>query len=111
VVRPATSSRAALREGGKRGSSGGAGKMLRTYFVPQWFNLSAPGVEEALWGAAAIRWCGSRDCAFVGRDDHLPMPPSNGEARPGRSFSLRELIQGALQKALSPVYGLLDPVP
>jgi IS5 family transposase len=28
---------------------GGLEIMLRTYFVQQWFNLSAPGVEEALY--------------------------------------------------------------
>src|SRR5450631_3361763 len=35
--------------------------MLRTYFVQQWFNLSDPGVEEALYESAAVRW-------FVGVD-------------------------------------------
>jgi transposase, IS5 family len=29
--------------------------MLRTYFVQQWFNLSDPGVEEALYESAALR--------------------------------------------------------
>ena len=29
--------------------------MLRTYFVQQWFNLSDPGVEEALYESAAVR--------------------------------------------------------
>jgi IS5 family transposase len=35
--------------------------MLRTYFVQQWFNLSDPGVEEALYESAALR-------RFVGVD-------------------------------------------
>jgi IS5 family transposase len=35
--------------------------MLRTYFVQQWFNLSDPGVEEALYDSAALR-------RFVGVD-------------------------------------------
>src|SRR6202030_1136133 len=35
--------------------------MLRTYFVQQWFNLSHPGVEEALYESAALR-------RFVGVD-------------------------------------------
>src|ERR1700721_1992117 len=35
--------------------------MLRTYFVQQWFNLSDPGVEEALYESAALR-------RFVGGD-------------------------------------------
>jgi IS5 family transposase len=39
----------------------GLGIMLRTYFVQQWFNLSDPGVEEALYDSAALR-------RFVGVD-------------------------------------------
>ena len=35
--------------------------MLRTYFVQQWFNLSDPVVEEALYESAALR-------RFVGVD-------------------------------------------
>ena len=35
--------------------------MLRVYFVQQWFNLSDPGVEEALYDSAALR-------RFVGVD-------------------------------------------
>jgi IS5 family transposase len=39
----------------------GLGIMLRTYFVQQWFNLSDPGVEEALYDSAGLR-------RFVGVD-------------------------------------------
>src|SRR5581483_1069242 len=39
----------------------GLERMLRIYFVQQWFNLSDPGVEEALYDSAALR-------AFVGID-------------------------------------------
>ena len=39
----------------------GLGIMLRTYFVQQWFNLSDPGVEEALYESSALR-------RFVGVD-------------------------------------------
>src|SRR5271157_4175674 len=35
--------------------------LLRTYFVQQWFNLSDPGVEEALYESPALR-------RFVGVD-------------------------------------------
>src|SRR4030088_2303744 len=62
--------------------------MLQVYFVQQWFNLSDPGVEEALYesaGAAAFRWRGSGGCAGTGRDDHLPLPSFAGEARVGRA--------------------------
>jgi len=29
--------------------------MLRMYFVQQWFNLSDPGLEEAMYESAALR--------------------------------------------------------
>src|ERR1700716_484133 len=48
----------------------GLGIMLRTYFVQQWFNLSDPGVEEALYESAALR-------RFVGVD--LGMAPAPDE--------------------------------
>jgi IS5 family transposase len=44
--------------------------MLRMYFVQQWFNLSDPGVEEALYESAALR-------RFVGVD--LGMAPAPDE--------------------------------
>lgn len=44
--------------------------MLRTYFVQQWFNLSDPGVEEALYESPALR-------RFVGVD--LGMAPAPDE--------------------------------
>jgi transposase, IS5 family len=39
----------------------GLDRMLRIYFLQQWFNLSDPGVEEALYDSSAMR-------AFVGID-------------------------------------------
>ena len=42
--------------------------MLRTYFVQQWFNLSDPGVEEALYESSALR-------RFVGVDLGLAPAP------------------------------------
>ena len=33
----------------------GLGIMLRVYFVQQWFNLSDPGVEEALYESPVLR--------------------------------------------------------
>ena len=39
----------------------GAERMLRIYFLQQWFNLSDPGVEEALYDSAGMR-------KFVGID-------------------------------------------
>src|ERR1700680_3519541 len=46
----------------------GLGIMLRTYFVQQWFNLSDPGVEEALYESAASR-------RFVGVDVRIAPAP------------------------------------
>jgi transposase, IS5 family len=39
--------------------------MLRTYFVQQWFNLSDPGVEEALYESAALRRMRRPSCGSV----------------------------------------------
>ena len=39
----------------------GVERMLRMYFLQQWFNLSDPGVEEALYDSATLR-------QFVGID-------------------------------------------
>src|SRR6266513_6533820 len=39
----------------------GVERMLRMYFLQQWFNLSDPGVEEALYDSAVMR-------QFVGID-------------------------------------------
>ena len=33
----------------------GLDRMLRNYFLQQWFNLSDPGVEEALYKSATMR--------------------------------------------------------
>jgi IS5 family transposase len=46
----------------------GVERMLRIYFLQQWFNLSDPGVEEALYDSQAMR-------RFVGIDlGHEPVP-------------------------------------
>src|SRR2546429_7668558 len=36
----------------------GVERMLRIYFLQQWFNLSDPGVEEALYDSAVMRQVG-----------------------------------------------------
>jgi hypothetical protein len=46
----------------------GVERMLRIYFLQQWFNLSDPAVEEALYDSLAMR-------RFVGIDlDREPVP-------------------------------------
>jgi IS5 family transposase len=49
------------REGGVGRPPIGVERMLRMYFLQHWFNLSDPGVEEALYDSNAMR-------AFVGID-------------------------------------------
>jgi IS5 family transposase len=46
----------------------GLALMLRTYFMQQWFNLSDPGVEEALYESPVLR-------RFVGVDLGVAAPP------------------------------------
>lgn len=61
----------------------GVERMLRIYFLQQWFNLSDPGVEEALYDSLSMRRFrrhrpGPRSGA--GRDDDVPLPPPLGGA-------------------------------
>ena len=59
--------------------------MLRTYFVQQWFNLSDPGVEEALYESAALR-------RFVGVDLGIaPAPDETTILRFGHLLERHEL--------------------
>src|ERR1700736_2082057 len=53
----------------------GLALMLRTYFMQQWFNLSDPGVEEALYESAGMR-------QFVGID--LGRAPGPEKTRGGK---------------------------
>src|SRR5438094_9234523 len=46
----------------------GVERMLRIYFLQQWFNLSDPGVEEALYDSAVMR-------QFVAGADHVRTLP------------------------------------
>src|SRR3989442_3380544 len=49
----------------------GVERMLRIYFLQQWFNLSDPAVEETLYDSAVMR-------QFVGIDfGHEPGPAAN----------------------------------
>lgn len=53
----------------------GAERMLRIYFLQQWFNLSDPGVEEALYNSLAMR-------RFVGIDrGREPVPDETTACR------------------------------
>jgi IS5 family transposase len=64
----------------------GAERMLRIYFLQQWFNLSDPGVEEALYDSAGMRQFVGIDLGRetgAGRDHGVQVPPSAGGARVG----------------------------
>jgi len=58
--------------------------MLRTYFLQQWFNLSDPGVEEALYESAALR-------RFVGVD--LGVAPARQVGHEFHRLGLERLAQ------------------
>ena len=47
--------RAVLSEGGQWRPPVGLERMLRIYFLQQWFDLSDPGAEEALYDSHAMR--------------------------------------------------------
>ena len=47
--------RAAPPKTGNRAATGGVERMLRMYFSRQWFNLSDPAVEEALYDSVVMR--------------------------------------------------------
>jgi hypothetical protein len=47
--------RAVLSQSWQRPPAGRGGGMLRIYFLQQWFNLSDPAVEEALYDSLAMR--------------------------------------------------------
>ncbi len=64
----------------------GVERMLRIYFLQQWFNLSDPGVEEALYDSVVLRQFAGVDGAGAGagRDHGVQVPPSAGGAQAGR---------------------------
>ena len=68
----------------------GLERMLRIYFLQLWFNLSDPGVEEALYNSAAMRQFAGIDLGRepAGRDHGLQVPPPVGAAR--ACFMLRQ---------------------
>src|SRR5215831_10179132 len=61
----------------------GIERMLRIYFLQQWFNLSDPAVEEALYDSLAMRRFVSIDLGRepgAGRDDGMPLSSSVSRA-------------------------------
>ena len=72
--------------------------MLRVYFLQQWFNLSDPGVEEALYDSVSMR-------RFAGIDlGEMPVPDESTVLR------FRHLLEahGLGQKLFEQVHGYLE---
>jgi IS5 family transposase len=68
--------------------------MLRTYFVQQWFNLSDPGVEEALYDSAALR-------RFVGVDLGRAPAPDETTVCKFRHLLEKHQLGGAMLDAVN----------
>ena len=69
----------------------GLERMLRIYFLQQWFNLSDPAVEEALYDSAAMR-------SFVGIDlGREPVPDETTVCK------FRHLLEQLLQVNMHPL--------
>ena len=77
VVRP---DRTGLSEPGKGRRPVGLERMLRIYFLQQWFNLSDPAAEDALYDSESMRRFAEIDLAGAGagRDDDCVSPPARG---------------------------------
>ncbi|MCU1248037.1 MAG: transposase family protein [Edaphobacter sp.] len=68
--------------------------MLRTYFVQQWFNLSDPGVEEALYESAALR-------RFVGVDLGVAPAPDETTVLRFRHLLEKHDLRGLMLEAVN----------
>jgi len=72
----------------------GLGIMLRTYFVQQWFNLSDPGVEEALYDSTSLR-------RFVGVDLGVAPAPDETSVCRFRHLLEKHELGGAMLDAVN----------
>ena len=77
----------------------GVERMLRIYFLQQWFNLSDPAVEEALYDSPAMR-------GFVGIDlGREPVPDETTACR------FRHLLAGADNRSGRHLFAARGPFP
>ena len=63
----------------------GLERMLRIYFLQQWYGLADEALEDALYDSQALRGFAGIDLnrdAGAGRDDDAEVPPLAGAARP-----------------------------
>jgi len=72
----------------------GVERMLRIYFLQQWFNLSDPGVEEALYDSAALR-------QFVGIDLGREPAPDETTACKFRHLLEEQQVGGKMLEAVN----------
>jgi IS5 family transposase len=81
--------------------------MLRVYFVQQWFNLSDPGVEEALYESAVLR-------RFVGVDLGVAPAPDETTICRFRHLLERHELGGQMLDAVNHIWtvraSILRPV-
>jgi len=68
-------------------------RMLRLHCLQQWFNLSDPAVEEALYDSRAMRCQGSPKCpqlwsSKIPHRDEVVAAASSSRTSPALSFSL-----------------------
>src|SRR5216683_1606158 len=75
--------------------------MLRTYFVQQWFNLSDPGVEEALYESAALRRFVGVDLGVAPAPDETTVCRFGGRQAPAARPTARRRAQGVGRRRLS----------
>jgi IS5 family transposase len=68
--------------------------MLRAYFVQQWFNLSDPGVEDALFESPALR-------CFVGVDLGVAAAPDEATILRFRHLLEEHDLGGAMLDAVN----------
>src|SRR5271166_5727460 len=59
----------------------GVERMLRIYFLQQWFNLSDPGVEEALYDSVVLRQFAGIDLGQEPSPSILPPPVGHSRSR------------------------------
>src|SRR5258708_32778526 len=69
--------------------------MLRVYFVQQWFNLSDPGAEDALYESPALR-------RFAGVDLGRAPGPDESTTLGFRHLPAKHVLGWAIHKAATP---------
>ena len=93
--------RAVLPEAGQWPTPVGVERMLRVYFLQQWFNLSDPAVEEALYDSLAMR-------RFVGIDLGREPVPDEATVAASVTCSKRMIWAGSCSTRCSGIWRQRD---